>query len=110
MYLADSSSAFLTPPPRWSLEGAILECADGVGVTLQQSPFRWVDGVWEAETTIMRGDAQHLPSHRILLRISPDTLRRWQLVAIDPFLEACAQLKDHLRRTRNGHLSALTLL
>ena len=110
-FLADSPNGFLTAPPQWSLAGAVLQCADGQQATLSQTPFRWVEGFWESETVVSRGESNGNESTRVVLRISPETLRRWKEVAIDPFIEACAQLEEHLRRpSRRGHLSALTLL
>ena len=91
------------------MAGAVLECVDG-DVTLSQTPFRWIEGVWESETFVTHNGDSDDPT-RVILRISPETLRRWKDVGIDPFVEACAQLEEHLRgHARHGHLSALTLL
>lgn len=113
MLLADSSSAFLTARPEWTLAGAMLPGGNGNGggLSVRQTPFRWIEGYWETETEV-RGTAIHkaLPT-RVVLRISPETLRRWKEVGINPFLEAGAQLAEHLRQpARHGHLTSLTLL
>ena len=110
-FLADSQSAFLSAPPEWTLTGAVLHCADGREALLSQTPFRWIDGMWESETVVTHCDENGNEPTRVVLRISPETLRRWKEVAIDPFIEACAQLEEHLRhQARHGHLSALMLL
>lgn len=67
--------------------------------------------MWEAET-LVAGVADSLsPPQRVLIRIAPDTLRRWKEVDIDPLHEACAQLQDHLRDgVPSPDRSVLTLL
>src|SRR5688500_12044536 len=95
MYLADSPGAFLSSFPEWSLADGTLTCPDGNEGRIDQRPFHWADGVWEAEVRIFRGD-EHEPPHRAPVRIAPETLRRWKEVGIDPLVEACAQLRDHL--------------
>jgi hypothetical protein len=82
-----------------------------MGLTVEQTPFRWVGGVWETETEVRGPTLPRGTPTRVLLRVSPETLRRWKEVGINPFLEACAQLGEHLRQpARHGHLTALTLL
>ena len=108
-YLADSSSAFLSSRPDWTLEAATILGPAGDARRVEQRPFYWADGVWEAEVVVHPHDPAVM-LQRTLVRVTPDTLRRWKDVGIDPFVEACAQLRDHLRRARNGELSLLTLL
>ena len=109
--LADSPHPFLTARPEWTLAGAYLSCGNGGNLSVEQSPFRWVGAFWETEAEVKGPTlASDLPT-RVLLRVSPETLRRWKEVGINPFLEACAQLGEHLRQpSRRGHLTSLTLL
>lgn len=76
-------------------------------VTLEQAPFRLTDGVWQCQITA-RGPGEGVP-HRILLRVAADTLRRWRELAINPFLEARAQIREHLTQKNLGAMSLLTL-
>jgi len=108
--LADSPTAFLGHRPEWTLAGATLAASNGSEVRLVQPPFQWNHGVWEADTLIFPTGGETTGPQRVMMRISPDTLRRWKEVAINPFLEACAQLKEHLHRKTTGELSVLTLL
>lgn len=112
LLIADSSSAFLAARPEWTLSGARLPCGNGVGaIAVRQTPFRWLDGVWETETQVTGASIESRVPTRVVLRVSPETLRRWKEVGINPFLEACAQLSEHLRlHARHGHLTSLTLL
>jgi hypothetical protein len=109
IYFADASGAFLTSPPGWTLTDCTLKWADGRRGRLEQDPFHWANGLWEAELRIHFDEPAPYP-HRALLRIDPDTLRRWKDVGIDPQIESCAQIRDHLRRAKAGELSLLTLL
>lgn len=78
---------------------------------MEQTPFRWVDGFWETETVVSGPCIAEDATTRVVLRVSPETLRRWKEVAINPFLEAGAQLGEHLRQSaRHGRLTSLTLL
>jgi hypothetical protein len=74
-----------------------LPCNDVAHWVLEQQPFRWMNGVWEAETVVERPSPCVRSPHVVRLRIAPETLRRWKELAIDPLIEACEQLKDHLR-------------
>jgi hypothetical protein len=56
-----------------------------------------MNGVWEAETLVERPSPCVRTPHVVHIRIAPETLRRWKDLAIDPLIEACEQLKDHLR-------------
>lgn len=95
--------------PSWTLAGSVVELPDGEA-HLDQSAFRWIDGVWEAEVLVRR-DVPHVPWHQVTLRIASDTVRRWTEVGINPFIEAVAQLKEHLAAIRgSGTTSFLTLL
>ena len=105
------SATFLTVPPDWTLEGVSLPCDDIENAVLEQHPFRWINGLWEAETVVARAFGSPNPPHVVLIRIAPDTLRRWKDLAIDPLIEACAQLKDHLLAgALTNQRSVLTLL
>lgn len=109
-FLSESPGSFLASRPEWTLAGAILSCGEGA-FTIEQTPFRWIDGLWETETVVTKSNQNGNPPTRVVLRVSPETLRRWKEVGINPFLEACAQLEEYLRiQTRHGHLTALTLL
>jgi hypothetical protein len=109
IYLADTANAFLGSPPDWMLTDKTICWPDGDTGRVDQRPFHWANGTWEAEVVIHRGNSTQR-SHRALIRIAPETLRRWKDVGIDPQLEACAQIRDHLRRAPHGELSLLTLL
>ena len=113
MLLGQSPNTFLGMPPEWSLAGLQIKMLDGSDVRVDQQPFQWCQGVWEAEviaTTDDRADRLPIPG-RIMVRVSPETLRRWKEAGIDPLREAFAQLQEHiLRRLSLGELSLLTLL
>lgn len=111
MFLEGTPDAFLGVRPEWTLEGVKLPCESEAGLDLEQRPFQWAHGVWETEVVARaKGAADNLP-HRVIMRIAPDTVRRWKEVGINPFLEACAQLREHLARKRHpGELSLLILL
>ena len=105
-----SSNAFLASRPEWTLAGATLSCGDDGDLTLEQTPFRWSDGVWEAEVIVERvGHTPRVP-HYLTLRIAADTVRRWKDIEINPFLEACAQIKEHLSGAGGATASYLVLL
>lgn len=109
-YPGDSSKPFHATPPGWSVDGrAIDHGADKSFV--EQGPFRWVAGAWEAEALVTPAGARGNPPTRVALRVDPDTLRRWTNARIDPVREAVAQLTEHLRRAaRHGQPTTLTLL
>lgn len=109
-YPGDSSRPFHATPPRWSVDGtAINHGADKSFV--EQGPFRWVDGAWEAEALVAPAGARANQPTRVALRVDPDTLRRWKDAGIDPVREAVAQLAEHLRGTaRRGQPTTVTLL
>ena len=111
--LADSNNGFLSVRPEWTLAGALLSCGNGgsASLTVDQTPFRWLNGCWETETVVHGPSIDEEAPTRVVLRITPETLRRWKEVGINPFVEACAQLGEHLRQpSRHGHLTSLTLL
>jgi hypothetical protein len=109
IYLADASGAFLSSPPEWTLTDTVVTWPDGDAGRLEQRPFHWANGVWEAEVMVHRANSLER-SHRVLVHVAPETLRRWKDVGIDPVLEARAQIQDHLRRALEGEISLLTLL
>lgn len=111
MSFAGDAHAFIGLRPEWTLEGAELAGDHALRFALEQSPFLWAHGVWEAEVLARpEGKLDSLPQ-RVLIRITPDTLRRWKEVGLNPFLEARAQLREHLSRKRPaGELSLLILL
>jgi hypothetical protein len=103
-------NAFLTMRPVWTLAGAALTVA-GKDLSLDQTAFRWIDGVWEADVAVCHAENGDGPWHRLTLRIASDTARRWHEAGINPFIEACAQLKEHLGGVRKGGATSfLTLL
>ena len=109
MLLAEHSySPFLDIRPSWTLDGAVVSLPKG-DVTLEQSTLRLMDGVWQCQVSA-RGPVEGVPPHRILLRVAPHTLRRWKEIEINPFLEARAQIREHLTQKDLGAMSLLTLL
>lgn len=106
----DSSAAFMGTRPGWTCSGALLQC-EVESARVAQTPFRWVNGAWQAEVTIHPIEPQRgRSSVTLTARVTPDTLRRWASVGINPFLEARAQLQDHWRRTRVSVEATLTWL
>jgi hypothetical protein len=104
-----SSNAFIAMRPSWTLAGSVLPLTDGEA-HLDQTAFRWIDGVWEADVVVRR-DVPQVPWHHVTLRIASDTVRRWTELGINPFIEASAQLKEHLAAIRAGGVTSfLTLL
>jgi hypothetical protein len=105
------SQSFLASRPEWTVNQALLKMTDGAAVRLTQTPFVWVEGAWEADVTLTPIEAaDDEESAEVKVRVTPDTLRRWSEVEINPFLEACAQLQEHWRRTRPGIKETLTWL
>jgi hypothetical protein len=108
---SESKQAFLATRPEWTCRGALLKTADGLAARVEQTPFMWVDGAWEAEVTIMPVEAgPGMQTITLKARITPDTLRRWADMAINPFIEACAQLQDHWRRAKRESQDTVTWL
>jgi hypothetical protein len=108
--LESSPNAFLGVRPEWTFSGTTVS-VQGHTLRLDQPPFRWIEGMWETELELHSADDVDRLPRQIVVRVSPDTLRRWKAVAINPFLEACAQVKEHLeRRASPAELSILTLL
>ncbi len=104
-----TSNAFIAMRPSWTLAGSVVALPDGEA-QLDQSAFRWVDGIWEAEVLVRRA-APHVPWRQVTLRIASDTVRRWTELGINPFIEAVAQPREHLAAVRGaGVTSFLTLL
>ena len=101
-------SHFLDIRPSWTLDGAVVSLPAGE-VSLEQSTFRLTDGVWQCQVTARRPAETAVP-HCILLRVAPHTLRRWKELEINPFLEARAQIHEHLTQKDLGAMSLLTLL
>ena len=88
-----------------------MPCGATGDFSLEQTAFHWVDGIWEADVVIQRIGRPDLVPHQLTLRIASDTVRRWKDIGINPFLEACAQLKEHICGTQgSGTASFLTLL
>lgn len=105
-----SPNAFIAMRPSWTLAGAVVSLAEGE-LHLDQTDFNWVDGIWEAEVAVRRGAASEPIWHHLRLRIAAATARRWTEVGINPFIEACAQVREHLASVRSaGAASFLTLL
>jgi hypothetical protein len=107
----DSSPAFLSSRPEWTVNGALLKTPDGRAARVTQSAFIWVDGAWEATVTILPIEASpDTQTIEVTARVTPDTLRRWHDVAINPFLEACAQLEEFWRTKKSAPAASLTWL
>jgi hypothetical protein len=107
--LEANSNSFLTLRPEWTLTGATLACGTRGEFTLEQRPFRWLEGVWEAEVVVTPTDADKVP-HHLRLRIDSETVRRWKDIGINPFLEACAQIREHLCGARGGGTASYLVL
>ena len=111
VFLPDSSSAFLSSPPAWTVNGALLQTPDGRAARVTQRPFTWVDGAWDTTVTILPVEAStDARTLEVRVRITPDTLRRWSDVGINPFLEACAQLEEYWRTAKSTDFARLTWL
>lgn len=107
--LQGSPHSFLGASPDWSLAGADLK--DGrLAWQLDHGPFHWADGVWETEIAARPLDAPESSPLHVMLRVAPETLRNWKALHLDPIVEACAQLKDHLKRAPREDVTLLTLL
>jgi hypothetical protein len=105
------SHSFLASRPEWTVNQALLKLQDGSAVRLLQSPFVWNEGAWEADVLMTPIEApEGVHSAEVKVRVTPNTLRRWSEVGINPFLEACAQLKEHWRRAKLGIIETLTWL
>ena len=107
--LEANSSSFLALRPEWTLTGAMLECGTRGDFTLDQRPFRWLEGVWEADVVVTPADPDTVP-HQLKLRIESETVRRWKDIGINPFLEACAQIREHLCGERGGGTASYLVL
>jgi len=108
---SDSSQAFLSSRPEWTVNGALLKAPDGRAARVTQSSFAWVDGAWEATVTILPVEApKGTGTVEVQVRVTPDTLRRWNDVGINPFLEACAQLQEYWRTAKTPKAAHLTWL
>jgi hypothetical protein len=112
MFWVNGSNAFLGMFPQWTLAGAVLAVGKAArDWVVDQRPFHWAHGVCETEVTVRPVDETDTIPHRIVMRITPDTVRGWREIGINPFIEACAQLKEHLGGNRpTGELTLLTLL
>ncbi len=110
--LADLSGSYLTSRPDWTLAGTTITTREGSAAHVEQTPFHWSEFAWQTEVTIRLEAVLETASHlaTTIVRITPDTLRRWKQVSIDPVIEACAQLQDHWRSARDGDPGVLTLL
>lgn len=93
------------------MQSALVKTVDGQVARIEQLPFAWSEGAWEADVTIFPIEVpEGGQSIKALVRVTPDTLRRWKAVEINPFIEACAQLADHWRRAKPGQILTVTLL
>ena len=111
--LTDLSGSYLTSRPDWTLTGATITTREGARARVEEeSPFHWTELAWQTEVSIRLEAALDAPFNivRMIVRVTPDTLRRWKQVSIDPVIEACAQLQDHWRSARGGDTGTLTLL
>ena len=90
---------------------ALLKLPDGSAVRLLQTPFVWSEGAWEADVTMTPIEApEGIESTQVKVRVTPNTLRRWSEVGINPFIEACAQMQEYWRTARPGLNETLTWL
>ena len=111
IFLEGSPRAFLGKRPDWTLAGANIQNGSAAHWSIDQRPFQWSDGIWETQVVATPGDQLTAEVRRVLVRIAPETMRRWQDVGIDPLVEACAQLSDHLcHKAAPGEMTLLTLL
>lgn len=102
---------FVASRPEWTVNGALLKTAREDAARVIQSPFYWKEGAWEADVTIFPVEAaEGMSTVTLKVRVTPDTLRRWKDVGINPFLEACAQLQEYWRRARPADADTLTWL
>lgn len=93
------------------MNGALLKTPDGRAARVTQSTFIWVDGAWEATVMILPIEASHgARTLEVKARVTPDTLRRWYDIGINPFLEACAQLQEFWRTAKPVQAASLTWL
>jgi hypothetical protein len=100
----------LTSRPEWTLDGALLRTEQGVA-RLEQGPFLWINGAWEADVSIAPVEpAPDMQTIMLKVRVTPDTLRRWQSVGINPFIEACAQVEEYWRDAATDRIETLTWL
>jgi hypothetical protein len=105
------SESFLASRPEWTVNAALLKLEDGSAVRLSQTAFVWNEGAWEADVTLTPIEApEGVQSAQVKVRVTPNTLRRWSEVEINPFIEACAQLQEHWRRARADIIETLTWL
>ena len=110
MTLSDSYS-FLASRPDWTVNDALLKLADGNAIRLMQTPFVWAEGAWEADVTITPIEPPPgVSSTQVKVRVTPNTLRRWADVGINPLVEACAQLQEYWRTAKPGLHETLTWL
>ena len=112
MLAFESSGSFITVRPEWTLHGAFLESPDGDGARIvEEKPFEFADGAWEAVLSIVPVEpSDDMQTLSVVIRVTPDTARRWREIGINPFLEACAQLRDHWKSILAGAREPLTLL
>jgi hypothetical protein len=110
--LTDLTGAYLASRPEWTLHAAGLNARDGSLARVEQpNGFHWADLAWQSEVVIRHlGDRAGETPVITVVRVTPDTLRRWKEVSINPFIEACAQLRDHWWSARPGVTGTLTLL
>ena len=107
----DPANAFLSSRPEWTLNEVLVTAPDDRAARLTQTPFVWNEGAWTADVSIMPIEATNgAQTVVVLLRVTPDTLRRWKDVSINPFLEARAQLQDLWRSSQGRDPGTLTLL
>ena len=105
------AQSFLASRPEWTVNQALLKLKDGNAVRLSQTPFVWNEGAWESDVTLTPIEApEGVQSAQVTVRATPDTLRRWSELGINPFLEACAQLQEHWWRARPDIIETLTWL
>jgi hypothetical protein len=78
---------------------------------IEQRPFEFADGAWQASVDIVPIEPLNgMRTVSVFLRVTPDTVRRWREIGINPFVEARAQLHDHWRSMLDGGGDTLTLL
>lgn len=112
MVVFEPTGLFVALRPQWTLQGALLETPDGrTARVVEDRPFEFFDGAWQATLNVIpiepTDGMQTLP---VIIRVTNDTTRRWKDVGINPFVEACAQLRDHWRTMLEGGGDTLVLL
>lgn len=111
MVVLQEPNAFISSRPEWTLNEVLITTPDEQAARLVQTPFAWTDGAWTAEVSIVPIEATNGTQTLVMnVRVTPDTLRRWKDVGINPFIEARAQVQESWRSVQGQNFATLTLL